>query len=99
MPVPGPAATDAPTPDCAAPPCDDVIVNPDGLAEVELFDRSGDKGGWVRLPHFAMGRAYDVEHPERYVDPATGTVLVRFVNGGQDFVQFAFNLRIEGTVR
>lgn len=100
VPAPAPGATDAPAPapDCFAPPCNDV-VNPDGLAEVELFDRSGDKGGWVRLPHFAMGGAYDVEHPERYVDPATGTVLVRFVNDRQDFVQFAFELRIEGAVR
>ena len=46
-----------------------------------------------------MGQTYDVTHPERYVDPATGTVLVRFVNARQDPVNIFLNLSIEGSVK
>lgn len=69
----------------------------DGMPEVELFDRTG-AGSWQRLPHLAMGRAYDVANPGRYVDPATGAVLVRLVNDRQDQVNAWLNLSIEGTV-
>ena len=81
--------------DCPKPRPDDEL---DGVPEVELFDRTG-AGAWHRLPHFAMGQTYDVTHPERYVDPATGTVLVRFVNARQDPVNIFLNLSIEGSVK
>jgi len=45
------------------------------------------------------GRAYDLQAPERYIDPASGTLLVRFVNGGQDSVGFSFSVSITGDIK
>lgn len=71
----------------------------DGVPELELFDRSGD-GRWVRLPALAQGAAYAIEEPARFVDPATGQVLVRFVNEQQDSgVGFQFAVAMRGVVR
>ncbi len=70
----------------------------DGVPEVELFDRTS-TGTWHRLPHLQMGQTYDVADPARYVDPATGTVLLRFVNEGQDQVNAFLGMSIEGTVK
>jgi hypothetical protein len=67
------------------------------VPEIELFDRTG-AGSWVRLNHLTLGNTYDLASPERYVDPGSGTLLVRFVNEKQDSVGFTFNLRIEGDV-
>jgi hypothetical protein len=70
----------------------------DGIPEVDVFDRTG-AGSWHRLPHLGMGRTYDLAHPERYADPGTGTVLMRFVNERQDPVNIYLNVSIEGTVK
>jgi hypothetical protein len=70
----------------------------DGMPELELFDRTG-AGAWHRLPHLSMGRTYDVSDAARYVDPGTGSVLVRFVNERQDQVNAFLTLSIQGTVR
>ncbi len=85
----------APTCDPNLQPCDQGW---DGVPEVEVFDRQG-PGSWRRLPHFAMNAAYELAHPERYVDGATGGILVRFVNDRQETVSFTFGVTIEGTVR
>ncbi|MBI2776505.1 MAG: hypothetical protein HYX57_04440, partial [Chloroflexi bacterium] len=70
----------------------------DGLPELELFDRTG-SGSWVRLPHPGQGTAYSIENPERYVDPTTGQVLVRFINEVQDGgVGFQFQVAISGVI-
>jgi hypothetical protein len=70
----------------------------DGIPVVELFDRTG-AGAWVRFPHMGQGAAYRIADPARYVDPATGQVLVRFVNEQQDSgVGFQFNIAISGVV-
>jgi hypothetical protein len=89
-------------PDCVVPdpppPCDPNVGCPfDGIPEIEVFDRSG-TGTWIRMKHFAMGSTYDLADPERYVDPVSGTLLVRFVNDKQDNVYFSFQVRIEGDV-
>jgi hypothetical protein len=68
----------------------------DGAPDIELFDRAA--GGWVRLPHTA-GQAVAVNQPTRYVDPTTGTVLVRLSNSRADVSGFQFFVRIEGNVR
>ena len=39
---------------------------------------------WARLPQFSQGTRYALADPERYVDPATGQLLVRFVNDRSD---------------
>jgi hypothetical protein len=69
----------------------------DGLPEVEVLDRT--TGEWRRLPHFTQGTNYSLSDPDKYVDPATGTIQVRFVNDRSDGVGMAFSLSIEGTVR
>ena len=63
-----PACPNPPTADCGA------IVQ-DGVAEVELFDIKTQD--WKRLPHLSPGPRYSVADPTRYVDPASGSVLVR----------------------
>jgi len=72
----------------------------DFLPEVEIFDRSGD-GTWVRLPRLAAEAGYTLADPTRYVDPATGQVLIRFVNESPDpgsAVGFTFRLELVGAV-
>ncbi|TAK01024.1 MAG: hypothetical protein EPO36_06670 [Chloroflexota bacterium] len=70
----------------------------DGIPEVELFDRTGE-GAWVRFPHMGQGAIYRIADPERYIDPATGQVLVRFVNDQQEGgVGFQFNIAISGVI-
>ncbi len=53
---------------------------------------------WKRLPHLASGTRYTVTDPARYVDPTTGTVLVRFVNDRADQVGFQVDVAVTGTV-
>jgi len=97
-------ATDPP--DCTEPvppACDPLEqdcsnVGIDGMPELDLFDRSGG-GAWVRARKPIQGTFYEVEDPGRYIDPASGTLLVRFVNDFQEHVGFNFQIRIEGRVR
>ena len=93
--VPG-DGSESPLPtDCPVPLEPDQF---DGIPEVEVFDRTG-AGSWRRLPHFLPGATYDLDNPERYVDPTGGTVQVRFVNDRQDGVGISFQVSLEGTVR
>jgi hypothetical protein len=68
----------------------------DGLPEVELYDLSS--GSWRRLPHMTGGWVYRVADPAKYVDPATGTVLARYINESSDSVSFNFDITITGAV-
>jgi hypothetical protein len=82
----------SPAPDCLG-------SRQDFLPELEIFDRSG-SGTWVRLPRLNQDASYSVEHPERYVDPASGQVLLRFVNDNPDNqIGFGFLVSIEGDVQ
>lgn len=85
-----PNATPGPIPNVAPP------VNIDGLPDVEIFDRITEE--WMSLGHLEASRVYSVDVPERYVDPATGTVILRFVNDSQESVSFQFNVQIEGEI-
>ena len=67
------------------------------MPEVEFFDRVA--GEWVRLPHPDPETRYELGQPTRYIDPASGAVLVRFVNDRQEGVGFAFDLSMTGNVR
>ena len=69
----------------------------DGAPAVELFDRSA--GTWMRLAHFSGAVPVSVAEPGRYVDPTSGTVLVRFRSGDQNGVGFSFQVQLEGTVQ
>lgn len=71
----------------------------DFLPEIEIFDRTG-SGTWVRLPRLAQDAPYSLSHPARYVDPASGQVLLRFVNSdASNQLGFGFGVSIEGTVQ
>jgi hypothetical protein len=72
--------------------------NFDGMPELEVFDLTGD-GEWKRLPHLDAGQRYDLADPDRYVEPATGTILLRFVNDNQDGVGFSFGVELSGDVQ
>jgi hypothetical protein len=85
-----PRCPNPPTADCAP-----AVL--DGLPEVEVFDVAGQ--AWKRLPHLSPGPRYSLSDPARYVDPTSGTVLVRYVNDRQDNVGFSVDLSITGSVR
>jgi hypothetical protein len=102
MPIVAPAKTIEPLPaipaTCADPPTPDcAVAGFDGLPEVELFDLVA--GDWVRLPHMAGGARYAIAEPTRYVDPTSGSVVIRFVNDRSDGVGFSFDLSMTGSVR
>jgi hypothetical protein len=87
----------------APPACDDQAaaedcVRPvfDGLPEVELYDLT--TSSWRRLPHMTGGSRYAVTEPGHFVDPATGSVLVRLINSSNDSVGFNLDLAITGDV-
>jgi hypothetical protein len=84
-------------PPCPNPPtaeCAPLIA--DGLPEVELFDVNAQD--WKRLPHLSPGARYALTEPANYVDPVTGTVLVRYVNERMDSVGFSADIAISGNV-
>ena len=85
-----PRCPNPPTPDCAP-----AIV--DGLPEVEVFDVVSQE--WKRLPHLSPGPRYGLADPARYVDPTSGTLLVRYVNDRQDNVGFSVDVSITGNVQ
>jgi hypothetical protein len=71
------------------------------LPEVEVFDRNGE-GAWVRLPRLKAEQSYTLADPGRYVDPATGQLLVRFVNNTLDIggaISFGFQVALVGEVK
>jgi hypothetical protein len=69
----------------------------DFLPEVDVFDIV--TGEWARLPRMQDSRGYTLANPERYVDAATGQLLVRFLNDAPDSqVGFGFQVALEGVV-
>ncbi len=84
------SCADDPTPGCVQPVFD-------GLPELEVFDTVD--GAWRRFAHIQPGTRIAVTDPDRYVDPATGNVLIRLVNDSPDGVGFALDLSITGDVR
>lgn len=84
-------------PRCPNPPtaeCGPIVV--DGLPEVEVYDAVDQE--WKRLPHLSPGIRYAVKDPANYVDPTTGTVLIRYVNDRLEGVGFSVDLSITGAV-
>ena len=69
----------------------------DGITETELYDLT--TSTWVRLPHLSPGPSYSIAEPTRYVDPTSGTVLIRYVNDQSDGVGFSATIAIRGTVK
>lgn len=73
------------------------LPNFDGMPEVELYDLT--TSSWKRLPHLEGGARFAVAEPARYIDTATGTVLVRLINENSDGVGFSLDLSITGEVK
>jgi hypothetical protein len=82
---------------CPDPPTPACQSNVDGLPEVDLYDLSD--ATWKRFPHLGGGSRYAIAQPDHYVDPATGTVLVRFVNDRDDGVGFTLDIALTGAVK
>ena len=87
-PTPSPGATAAPV---APPP------NWSGLPAVEVLDV--ETGEWRRLPEPVAGTAISIRNPARYVDAASGTLQLRFVNDRAEGVGFQLAVQLEGIVR
>jgi hypothetical protein len=85
-----PAKCDPSTQDCGA-----LGFN---VPDIEVFDASAG-GRWMRLPTFSIGTAYELKDAGRFVDRASGAVLVRFVNDKVDGLGFGFQVRIDGTIK
>ncbi len=86
---PGSPATEAP----AAPPKPVLPPEAMGLPRFELFDR--DAGAWREIT-LTNGKIVDVRGPARFVDPASGTVLVRLTNDRSDAIGLQLALQLEG---
>jgi hypothetical protein len=72
-------------------------VPADGLPDVDVLDAG--TGAWVQLAHLAAGQPYALPDPARWVNPTTGEIQVRFVNQGQNPIQFQFPIAIGGTIK
>lgn len=104
--VPGAGATHVEPLDKTPVPCaDSTNTNPegctaarqDGIPEIDIFNVK--TATWLRLPHLGQGAIYTLDDPGRFVDPATGQVLMRFVNGSADQgLGFQFQLSISGVI-
>lgn len=82
-----PSAAPAPAPGVADP----------NLPLMELFDRAA--GSWRAIPDVVSGTAVEVRDPGRFVDPASGTVLLRLTNERQDAIGFQLAVQLEGEIR
>jgi hypothetical protein len=85
-----PRCPNPPTPECGP-------LVADGLPEVEVYDVANQ--AWKRFPHLAAGARYALADPADYVDPTTGTVLIRYVNDRLDGVGFSVEISITGAIR
>ena len=79
-----------------APTKAEVDAQQDSVPIVELFDRV--TGQWMRFPHITPGNSIEIADPERWVDPASGTVLVRVRSDRPDGVGFQLQVQLEGAV-
>jgi hypothetical protein len=102
VPVPNPMPAETPTAggggttDEPMPPIAPPEVDPN-LPSLELFDREA--GAWREVKDLASGRTVEIRDPGRFVDPASGTVLVRLVNDGQDALGLQLAIQLEGEMR
>jgi hypothetical protein len=101
MPIaPMPDAEPVVPPEICAEPCppDEPFPNGfDGLPELEVLDLT--TGTWRRLPHLNQGMTYELTDPSNYVDAATGTIQIRFINEHSDGMGMSFSVAIHGVIR
>jgi len=65
-----------------------------GLPRLELFDREA--GAWREVTDLASGKILEIRGPGRFVDSASGTILVRLSNDGQDALNLQLTVQLEG---
>ena len=82
--------------DCPGEVPPDGNMNFDGMPELEVFDVAASE--WRRLPHLTQGQRYSLASAANYVEPTTGTLLVRFVNENVDSVSFNLGVELSGVV-
>ncbi len=68
-----------------------------GLPAIELFDREA--GTWKTVPDVVSGAVVEIRDPGRFVDPASGTVLLRLTNERQDAFGLQLAVQLEGEMR
>jgi hypothetical protein len=66
------------------------------LPGIEIFDRSA--GSW-RPVDATSGQTLEIRDPSRFVDPSSGTVLLRLTNERQDAVSLQLAVQLEGELR
>jgi hypothetical protein len=84
----------------AAPAPDEPIAPPPvdpGLPSIEIFDL--DAGAWRAVPDVVSGKVVELRDPARFVDPASGTVLLRLTNERQEPVGLQLAVQLEGEMR
>jgi hypothetical protein len=91
-----PPACDPQLEDCPGEVAPNGNMNFDGMPELEVFDVAASE--WRRLPHLTQGQRYSLASPASYVEPTTGTLLVRFVNENMDSVSFNLGVDLSGVV-
>ena len=79
------------------PGAEGCVLAQDGLPELEVLDVR--TGKWVQFEHLRQATPYELVDADRWVDPASGELQVRFVNPRQDGIGFQFPVVLEGTVR
>ncbi len=67
------------------------------LPAIELFDR--ESGTWKTVPEVVSGAVVEIRDPGRFVDPASGTVLLRLTNERQDAFGLQLAVQLEGEMR
>ena len=96
-----PVATPAPSGASATGAPDEPVKPPPGVGDaslprLELFDR--DAGAWREVQGLASGKVLEIRGPGRFVDPASGTILVRLSNDRQDALNLQLTVQLEGTM-
>ena len=101
-PVASPAPSSDPGGATPTPPkADEPVVPPggggQGLPVIHLFDRT--LGAWRAVDPLFAGAPVEIRDPARFVDPASGTILLRLTNERQDSIGFQLSLQLEGEMR
>ena len=68
-----------------------------GLPAIELFDREA--GTWKTVLDVVSGAVVEIRDPGRFVDPASGTILLRLTNERQDAFGLQLAVQLEGEMR
>ncbi len=85
-------------PDLCDPTTEGCVDREFQVPALEIFDRT-DGGRWMRMQPLEPRGTYELEQPDRYVDPGSGTLLLRFVNEWHEGISFNVQVRIQGDVR